>query len=1357
MPDNANLDPITPADPNPDDLSPDALRAVNSRSRGPVAAGMDAAAGQDWFDLKDVAEAPVRGVLGAAQGAYGLLDTLTGDALPDWKDNPLGESTSVAGSVVEDIAKFSVGFVPVAGWLGKAAEIGGLAAKIGTVGRSAVAAAATGFALYGGHEKRLSDLVESVPALKNPLTDFLKSNPDDPEVVGRLKNAVEQAGAGAMFDALFLGAKRLIFGRKGAAEAIAKGASHEEAAAAGETIAEAAVPHSEIRAALEQGDAGAPSIGAPPEVAPTGDPYELALQRSLARERRATNILLTPERKAALDAAAQAAYPDLPLRDALTQYGLHPEVGADVPYSAADLQTRKMLTDAKTGRHLARNLEQPLPAEAPLAAAENQSRALSALNIDPAKVKSIIEGAATKEGAAPELFTPEGATFGPNPRNLSAVERLKAQIRPDDMNLAPFMNESGVPALLSHLEDAFLPAVKSDLAAHLSDPQALQDITDRSFKALGDIVGGDGARFQDQVLRGIQQDQDSLPRSLARVQSYTWALDVMGRQHVDHLNLVADIIDHKTAGNLELELLRASENLKKFVAVQFGVKGLKSEVGRALRGFQIETSDQTLEGFLQKSAMNSGFKPDPALDAVLSGNPKELAARVNELGGKEFLQKQVQKMRLAYGDGNTAALAKIARATVASRIASMTTEFWMSAILGAPKTFVVNVLSQSLNSGYAPLEQMMGSALVKGYDGATGNAIGAAAQDPVMRHSARMLVEMAHIGPEFLNLSSAMLHGEEVGFRPGNALLERGGQSPAITAANLGLDPESVPGKTAEFLGRGIRYPTKLLGGTDAVIKQVNFRVYARAKLYEEALTKGFSEPGAVAAYVTERMDKIILGNQLQTVKNVTQQGLKEAVDGGLTDLEHIQSYVANYAREKFPEELQGLSKEAEAFANDRTFTNKAEPGALSYSLQRLVGAHPYLRLVMPFINTPINLLKWTGQRLDAYGLATYMTGRKTGFFASTLEETKSRFFKDMVSGDPMRKAQAVGRLATGATLATTAIGFAANGLITGSGPKDPEERRALQESGWLPYAFKTPNGYVQFSRLDPVASIFGMAADLHDTAKHGMEQDQDSLVAVAHGIGVALANNITQKSYLAGIKNVVDVLTDPEKNLGSYTNRFAGSLVPGAIGAASGPLGDDYTREIRSMLDAIQARIPGLSDRLPPQRNVIGEPVKRVTAAGSDAVTRWSDFVLPVAYRSVSDDLVNRELGSLAYPFSPPHRTVNGVDLTTVPAGETNAYDRWGELHGSVKVNGMALKDALRREIKSSDYQRLEAHIVDGQISPRAERLNAIIRTYRSKAWDALLKEQPKLAAHDQAYTANKHRLRQGLSLSILPQIGNQ
>jgi hypothetical protein len=1495
--------PTQPEATAPLDLTPQGSDLRNSQYRGNIGSAAQGAKDGSWFDLGDVALAAPRGAIDAVHGVYGLANTLTGGALPDW-ESPLGHSHTFLGSALEGIAQFATGFIPLggvgsfAGLLPELAEGAGLAAN---VGRAALGTGITAFAAFEGHDKRLSDLIQSVPALQNPVSAFLASNESDSELYGRLKNGLEQAGLAAALEPLFYGLKAFKAKKVAAAE---KSATAESVAAAGGEHAD------DIRKGLKALDEGTPPSGseavfqdalaklrnapdtyrnaagktsaeieqeffnkvqgndeakrtfaktisqevpapdspnAPvqfgPEstsgvpaatggeatadvphqdVAPTNpipgdipEHQQLAHEISPNPEQLRTALAGAPKGPAGPDAVrkallniqnvadgankvaareggsalegvnvddlrnqtyqtlAQKAFPNAESMwdydEALKQSKLGDKStwGQDpsaVLKQANDLVDYAMKNDFTAPKLLkapeaAASPEVPAPTPEPATPApeERQTWGLKTLGFDEAAIKNLRERMATKEGNAPHLFTPEGAEFGPDVRNLPETDRLLAGISKRDTPITAFKNADGVPVYLSAMSEAILPAIRKDFTA--LDPHTIAKMNDEAFKAVADAVGGSPERVKEAMLRRVHQGVTQIAEEGAIARSAKTLLDIQARQNIEHMELIDKIAAKSVEGNQDLELVRMDYNTRYHAALQLGSQGMYSELGRALRGAQDIETGMSLGDFLSKAAEAGGFTNRlPEFDAALASNPQALAARVNELGGRDFLMAQKAKMQAAYAAGGPDAVAKLARMSTLSRVAAMTKEYWISALLGSPKTILVNILSQTGNSIYGPYEKMMGSQLVKGAEKLRGNAIEAAAQDPVMRAAVAQAKEMTQSLPQIMQLGKVALKQDVYAFGKGNDLLGAAANAPAITAETAGLDPNSVGGTMINWLGKFMRLSPTILRRSDQVLGQVNARTYAMSWLGEEALAKGL--PVAEhPQYIADRMDQLITGNQFKTLAGVKQQALEEAVANGLTDPKQVLDYQAKRIQTLFPENDQILVQKAVAYARDRNFTTPAEPNSVSWFLQRMSAQHPMMTAIMPFINTPINLLKWTGQRLDAYGLASYMTGQDKGLFETlktnangTLATTKNRFLREMLSGDPEQKANAVGRLATGAGLATLATTAAFNKVITGRGPEDPNERKAWLAAGNLPYSVKTSAGQVQFSRLDPVATMFGAAADVADTIRHMTEEDQPFAKSLMHGLGIAFANNITQRSYLTGIQKISEVLTDPDKNMGNYLQSFAGSFVPNSLNAATGPAGDDYTREIGGMVDAIRARIPGLSTTLPPQRNLIGEPIQRTTAVGSESVNRWADFILPVAAKRTSDDVVTNELERLAYPFSQLSKTVNGQDLTQVPVGETNAYDRWGELTGTVKLGGDTLREKLKRLIGSRQYQALEPDIVDKRLSPRAELINNTIHDYRARAFEQLQQENPKLRAYNQTYVNNRQRLRYGLQPSILP-----
>lgn len=106
--------------------------------------------------------------------------------------------TTAAGQVVDDITQFGVGLIG-AGKFTAATKAGKYLAKKGTKGKIAkttVDSAISATVAHNPYEQRLSDIVQDIPALQNPVTDFLQSDEDDSLLERRLKMAGEDIALG---------------------------------------------------------------------------------------------------------------------------------------------------------------------------------------------------------------------------------------------------------------------------------------------------------------------------------------------------------------------------------------------------------------------------------------------------------------------------------------------------------------------------------------------------------------------------------------------------------------------------------------------------------------------------------------------------------------------------------------------------------------------------------------------------------------------------------------------------------------------------------------------------------------------------------------------------------------------------------------------------------------------------------------------------------------------------------------------------------------------------------------------------------------------------------------------------------
>jgi len=129
----------------------------------------------------------------------------------------VSEPQTVVGALTRGVGTFLLGFIPVA----KALQItkGAAAAK---AGKTLLAGGIADFFVFDGQAERLSNLIQEVPILNNPVSQYLAAEPGDTEVEGRLKNILEGAGLEIGMVGAFIGALKGIRGLRKAKSATAE-------------------------------------------------------------------------------------------------------------------------------------------------------------------------------------------------------------------------------------------------------------------------------------------------------------------------------------------------------------------------------------------------------------------------------------------------------------------------------------------------------------------------------------------------------------------------------------------------------------------------------------------------------------------------------------------------------------------------------------------------------------------------------------------------------------------------------------------------------------------------------------------------------------------------------------------------------------------------------------------------------------------------------------------------------------------------------------------------------------------------------------------------------------------------------
>jgi len=476
---------------------------------------------------------------------------------------------------------------------------------------------------------------------------------------------------------------------------------------------------------------------------------------------------------------------------------------------------------------------------------------------------------------------------------------------------------------------------------------------------------------------------------------------------------------------------------------------------------------------------------------------------------------------------------------------------------------------------------------------------------------------------------------------------------------------------------QAVGIPTRALGGVDELVKQIRYRSVVLADAQVEA--------DALALTGTARHDHV-MGR------------LGEAFDanGAATNTRAIQE------------------------ARIATFQQELLEGTAGRAVQGFVSNYPASRFVLPFVKTPTNVLR--------YGIK-YSPG-------INMLQTE---YRQALSGKqgPEAQAQAAGQMSLGLLAVATAATMVADGRFTGSGPKDPKARATLVASGWQPNSvvWRNEDGtttYFPLGRFDPVGLPFGIIADLMDLYQHP-DKLEDGEVGI-DALAIAVAKQMTDKTYLQNLNQFFQAMADPEKSMGKFANNMAGNMVPFSSGLKAYANGDPYMREVRSMVDGMMSRVPGLSETLPVRYDPFGDPI---TVRKGLATT-------------VEDDVVDNEMVRMGNEFGsgilvPPAPSRNRRDLRDIVIEDGRTAYEALQVYSGHPGKGPSLKSSLARIIGTEAYgkapdgpatvpgtrQWMLSGIVVAYRELGQKRLQAESEVYRA----AMLEDTMKVRA---AYTAN-------------------
>lgn len=636
-------------------------------------------------------------------------------------------------------------------------------------------------------------------------------------------------------------------------------------------------------------------------------------------------------------------------------------------------------------------------------------------------------------------------------------------------------------------------------------------------------------------------------------------------------------------------------------------------------------------------------------------------------------------------EGNAAQLTKVGQLSLTHRIINEVAGWQAANLLWGWKTQVINFLSNAAMLVWRPSETLIGSIPQSAWGKLRGDEELIAKARTIRTQSLR----------EITYLSSTLKDGAEAGW-----MALRTGEGRIIPHAT---EPFEVGARTGATTHPGI--PQWL--PWDSLESVIQNTVNAGAFLYGSARWAGSLSLRAVGA--SDELFKTIRYRAIVLAKASVEADARGLKAGS----KEYKQFLQDRVEASFDDLGRGIDEAAAAEAKASTFQNnyiRSEEGQFGAMASRLASGAaeaPIIRVILPYIRTPTNLIR--------YGVK----------LTPGLNILQKQFRMDIMGTNGAEaQARAMGQMGMSIMLASTAGVLVETGVLSGYGPQDPVAKKQWMAMGNRPgsIAWTNEDGgktYLEISRADPIAQPLLLYADIHTLLKYNIigQADFNGLIAATT---LGLSHLIKDKTYLKNIKDVLDAATD-EKKAASFFNRVVPGFLPfSTLYGNFNP--DPYMHEVRTVVDALMARLPGISSELPPQRDFLGDKIE---------VPQGFTVSQKKPGTALTEEMANIQTitGTFFHPPAAKSESTGGIDLRdfTLESGRS-AYDRYQELAG-YPPKGRPLRDMLESLVKSKGYQALPYSTPNmPKKFTREAAIMDVVAKYRQVAFRVLLSESPKL-----------------------------
>jgi hypothetical protein len=492
----------------------------------------------------------------------------------------------------------------------------------------------------------------------------------------------------------------------------------------------------------------------------------------------------------------------------------------------------------------------------------------------------------------------------------------------------------------------------------------------------------------------------------------------------------------------------------------------------------------------------------------------------------------------------------------------------------------------------------------------------------------------------------------------GGAALQRAGGLPGAPLfgweySPLGAIPNfQVRGVTMLPAGELVRAPSRMIAAIHSFFRPLNYAIEIHQRAYREAANanlSGTAFDAKVASIIKAPTEDMMTAGH-NASNELTLMGA-----GGQFTRKLSQLVNTEFMGQKDP------------------VTGKALPGT---GIQLLKFIDPFIHISSNIINQSI--VQRTPMGLLSPSIRADLMGARGNIVADT----------------------AAARMLAGTALSVLFGGLAAEGYITGSEPTNREEA-AVWRQVYQAHSVKIGDVWYDMHRLGPMGMLLSTAADLYQVA-HYVEKDEYTKAAAM--LQHAVTQNILDESFMRGPSDLIKAVEDPARYGENYVKNFVSSFIPFSVAMSQmARAADPYSRDARTVTDAIMAKIPGLSQSIMPRRDVWGELLPSRESLGPPGL-------LAIWEQRFNDDPVNKAMLNLGIFPAAVGRKIRNVELTP------EQYDDWA------RIAGRLAKLRMNAIVQSPSFSHMPPYLQHDLIAEQLRQSREVARNMMFMKYPSIL-----------------------------------